>query len=623
MCGIVGFVGTADFLNKEQLHRMSALVIHRGPDASGHFFRRSEQHTVGLGHRRLSIIDITAQANQPMISPDGRYVMVYNGEVYNFRELRTEIEQYAKTHAQSIEWRTSSDTEVVLWAYMLFGPSFVEKLNGMFAAAIYDTEECRCLLFRDRMGVKPLYYYCSNNVFAFASELKALTALQPIQLSIDQQALYAYLHLGYIPAPLTIYKEIRKFPQGCMASLSSDLHLDIKPYWTLSASLSNTTLTDEQEAKSRLKVLLEDSVRHRLISDVPFGTFLSGGIDSSIVTAVAQRVSSTPVQTFSIGFSDSKHNEAEYAKAVARHLGTQHTELYATEADAKELIPQLPAVYDEPYADSSAIPMMLVSKLAKQSVTMTLSGDGGDELFMGYGAYTWAERLRHPFMSAFRKPMAYLLSKGNSRYKRVGQLLNYRKADNLAAHIFSQEQCMFSACELECLLGSSAAVEVGDVATARSLTAAEQQALFDMHYYLPDDLLVKVDRAAMRYGMEVRVPLLDYRIVEFSLNLDVHLKRHNGESKYLLKQLLYDYVPKELFDRPKWGFSIPLSRWLQTDLAYLIEEVLTKQNLQQFESINYEEVCRLKAAFKAGETYLYNRLWLLIVLVLWQQQNKR
>ncbi|MEI6764291.1 MAG: asparagine synthase (glutamine-hydrolyzing) [Bacteroidota bacterium] len=612
MCGITGFYSPSGKFNEDGLHRMTDVIAHRGPDAAGYFM----EGPVGLGHRRLSIIDLSASANQPMLSHDERYAMVFNGEIYNYMEIVPDL----RASRPSLQLKTTSDTEVILEAFIEWGPQFVHKMNGMFAIAIYDRKEKNLHVFRDRMGIKPIYYFLDGNNFAFASELKALVQLPYVKqsLNINKRAINEFLHLGYIPGPDSIYSSISKFPSGSYGVMSGE-GLKIENFWNPDDKIKKEIITDEVQAKEMLHNLIVSSAKYRLISDVPYGTFLSGGIDSSVVTAAAQSVSSAPLNTFSIGFGESKYDESGYARKVAEHLGTKHHEFTVSEKDAMELIPELYSVYDEPYADSSAVPTMLVSKLARQHVTMTLSGDGGDELFSGYGAYRWAERLSSPLYKTFRKPLAAVMSLRDDRYRRAAKVLQYPSFETLKSHVFSQEQNMFTRSEIQNIL------EPGFVCPFtlhenfsglnRTLSAPEAQALFDIHHYLKDDLLVKVDRATMKYSLETRVPLLDYRIVEFALNLSHDLKYLNGTMKYLLKQVLYDFLPAALFARPKWGFSIPLSRWLGGELKYLQDEFLSDDIIKKHGVINVSAVHELKRLYnEKGHEHLYNRLWLLIVL---------
>ncbi len=615
MCGIVGFASPNLQFSESDLKAMTDAISHRGPDADGFF--RSADKTVGLGHRRLSIIDLSTAANQPMYSSDGRYVIVFNGEIYNYKDIEKKL---------GIQPKTTSDTEIILEAFARLGPDGVQMFNGMFAFAIYDIAKNKLYLFRDRLGVKPLYYFQHENNFAFCSEIKGLLRSQFIKerVSIFKPAINNFLHSGYIPGPYTIYREIKKLPSGCFAVINNG-DVEITSYWKAEEKISAGVQSDFGSAKKQLDELLQSSVQYRMISDVPMGTFLSGGIDSSIVTAMAQKLSSSPINTFSIGFNDSKFDESKYARQVSKHLGTNHHEFTVTEDDALELIDRMMTAYDEPYADSSAIPTMLVSKLARPFVTVTLSGDGGDELFMGYGAYNWAKRLDNSFVHILRKPIRFSLSNFPNKYKRAAEIFNYPNKTRIKSHIFSQEQYLFSQEELKCLVQpeyKSECLFSEDFPTLnRSLSAAEQQALFDIKYYLKDDLLVKVDIASMQFSLETRTPFLDYRIVEFALNLDERLKRKGNIAKYLLKEVLYDYVPRKLFERPKWGFSIPLSKWLKTDLNYLITTYLREDLVRRLGIVNPVKTAELVKRFLEGDDYLYNRLWLLILIHKWMEDH--
>jgi asparagine synthase (glutamine-hydrolysing) len=609
MCGIAGFFSPQQKFSESNLRIMTDSLAHRGPNSAGFF----TDQICGLGHRRLSIMDLSETANPPLFSNDNRYVIIYNGEVYNYRELAQRIE---------VPLKTTSDTEVILELFAQQNIRSVYQLNGIFATAIYDLQERELYLFRDRIGIKPLYYYWDEENFAFASELKALLTLPNVNKTLDQSAIADYLHLGYIPAPKSIYKNIHKMPSGAWFKISAQ-GLQQGRFWSLEEKIHDQVTQKKQriwnkevEAKNQLKKLLLSAVNYQLISDVPLGVFLSGGIDSSTVAALATQESNTQVNTFSIGFKENKFNEAEYAKKVAAHLKTNHHELIISTQEAKDLIPQLIDIYDEPFADSSAIPTLLVSKFARQHVTVALGGDGGDELFFGYGMYKWAKRLSRPFWRSFRKPVASSLKlfKAN-RYQKAGSLFDYPKQQELASHIFSQEQHLFSKREVNQFLDQAPiGGTYGFLPVKRPLNAMESQALFDLQYYLQDDLLVKVDRASMKYGLEARVPLLDHRIIEFAINLNPELKIKNKVDKYLLKQVLFDYVPASLFDRPKQGFAIPLIEWLRTDLKYLLDKYLSPEVIKHFGIVKAEPVQLMKASFLKGNTYYYNRLWTLVVL---------
>lgn len=604
MCGICGFYSPAKLFSKPDLEKMAAALAHRGPDAEGFFM----DEISGLGHRRLSIIDLSIAANQPMYSTDRRYVISYNGEVYNYNEIAKEM---------NLILRTTSDTEVILEAFIKEGVDFVHRLNGMFAIAIYDTQEKKLFLFRDRMGVKPLYYFWDGINFVFASELKALLKIKFIKekIKINKSVISSFLHLGYIPEPDTVYENIFKLPAGHILVVHSK-EFAFRRYWCPEEKILEDTISNFVAAKSKFKELMKSSVKYRLISDVSYGCFLSGGTDSSLITAMAQELTGN-IKTFSIGFNETKYNESVYAKTVADYLKTDHHEFRVSYKDAIDLFDELTSTYDEPFADSSAIPTMLVSKIARKSVKMTLSGDGGDELFFGYGSYHWAKRLANPVILNLRKPIYYLLSQMGNREKRASHLFLFTDRKKIKNHIFSQEQNFFSEEEIKKLLYKEIFHETPIdplFFTKRKLSSKEEQALYDLKFYLKDDLLVKIDRASMKFGLETRVPFLDYRVVEFAMNLSPKLKSIKGIDKFLLKETLYDYIPKKYFDRPKWGFSLPISLWLKNELRYLIDDNLNKIEIESYGIINYSVVENLKKRFFEGENYLFNRLWVLIIL---------
>lgn len=610
MCGITGFVNIS--FTKTHIEQMTSCLSHRGPNAEGYFI--DEVNGVGLGHRRLSILDLSDTANQPFYSDDKRYIIVFNGEVYNFQEIKQKL--------SSRTWKTTGDTEVILAAYQEWGKSCVEHFNGMFAFVIYDTLENKLFLCRDRIGVKPLYYYHKDDIFIFASEIKAIKAIQP--LSINYSAIANYLYIGYTPAQQSFYEHLYKFPAGCVGVFQNN-KLYIEPYWKLENKILPQTVTDFEEAKKQLVELLQSSISYRLISDVPVGIFLSGGTDSSIITALAKRVSTSSVNTFSIGFRETQYNEAPFARRVAEYLKTNHQEFILHEDDALDLIDKIINWYDQPFSDSSCIPTYLVSQMASKYVRVALSGDGGDELFMGYGMYKWAARLNNPFFKNKngRNIVAYLLQKSwSNKYKRASHVFDYTSKERIKSHIFSQDQYFFTHQEIKKLLSSkqdsTLTLDEEINTSARKLTPKEQQSFFDIKNYLKDDLLVKVDIASMQHGLEVREPLLDYRLVEFALNVDEKLKVKGDEFKFLLKQVLYDFIPQKYFDRPKWGFSIPLRIWLKNKLRGRVENLLSKEIVNECKIVKYEEVKELKERFfRKKEDYLYNRIWTLMILHQW------
>ncbi|PWH85279.1 asparagine synthase (glutamine-hydrolyzing) [Brumimicrobium oceani] len=611
MCGITGIVNRRAKVDKGQLCKMTDTIAHRGPNADGVFV--NDFKTCGLGHRRLSILDLSDAANQPMHSKCGKYSLVYNGELYNFKEIRGILKN------DGVEFSTSSDTEVILNAFIAWGPECVEKFNGMFAFAIWNDEKEELFIFRDRLGIKPLYYSWDEETLYFSSELKSIAPFVN-QKEWNEAAIQHYFRLGYIPAPHTIYKAVNKLEEGAYIQLNKADFL-IKKYWKIEDKVKKELISDEKAAKRQYHDLLKSSVEYRLQSDVPFGVFLSGGIDSSTVAAVAQSISDQQISTFSIGFEEASFNESEYAKKVANHLGTKHHEFVLSHKDVQDLIPKIPLWYDEPFADASAFPTFLVSKMASEQVTMVLTGDGGDEQFMGYGMYTWADRL------TTLKTIRWVIKTGLSlspkiNNNRASQYFDFKEDEHLPTHIFSVDQGLYSARSLKNHFSFS-----NDYApllldkTNRRLLVSESQSFHDLKYYLPGDLLTKVDRATMQNSLEARVPLLDHRLVEFSLNLDEKLKRKNGSSKYLLKQVLCEYAPKEIFERPKWGFGIPLNLWLSNELKPLLDQYVNKDVLEKYDFYRVEEILKLKKEYLAGKTYLFNQLWLIVVFNMWAESR--
>lgn len=622
MCGISGIVGK-HHLEPGEVELLCHKLAHRGPDASGTYV--SENGRVALGHNRLSIIDLSSAANQPMTSVDGRYVIVFNGEIYNFQSLRSEIER----ENPSSVFRTQSDTEVILHAFAVWGVKMAQRLEGMFVIAIYDCQNEKLFLFRDRVGKKPLFYFCNQGRFIFASEIKAILAHPAVQKQkeVDQQAVHEFLHLGYIPEPKTIFRAIRKFPAGSFGEIELGLSHSFESFWRWEDTFDQPlTYRNENEATEQLSGALQDAVRKRLISDVPLGTFLSGGTDSSVVTAMASRLTTKPLKTFSIGFKEDKFDERIYASKVAKLLNTDHHETVLAEAEAAALLETYVSHLDEPFADTSTIPTMLVSKISRQHVTVALTGDGGDELFLGYGAHVWAQRLANGMVKPIQFPLAAALNLfGNSRLKRIAQLLAPVPKRQLRSHIFSQEQYLFSDHELHNLLQNPLSYQpffyLDPHLANRVLTEAEKQAFFDLKFYLKDDLLVKVDRASMFFGLECRCPFLDLGVIRAVASMPDNLKHRGGVPKYILKEILRDYLPKDLIFRKKWGFSIPLSKWLRNEFRYLIDQNLNKGVVTQLGYVKWSEVEQLLGRFFRDEDYLYNRVWTLVVLHKWLREN--
>jgi len=641
MCGFVGFKTRKDPERwYEELKSATSSLSHRGPDDSGLFF--DLEKGVGLGHRRLSIIDLSSAARQPMASDDGRILMVYNGELYNFPEIRKCLEE------EGYQFRSNSDTEVVLKAYMEWGISAVERFVGMFALAIWDSRHDRFFLARDRLGIKPLYYYFKDGILLFASELKSIMAFKGFEKNLEPDAVPLFLHYQYVPSPQTIFKGAFKLTPGHWAVIEGG-QLKVHCYWKLPMKTPHFDEENfsETEALNAWERILTRSVKDRLISDVPLGALLSGGIDSSLMVALMQKVSTAPVRTFSIGFHVHGYNEAPRAAEIARHLGTDHTELYATQAQAMEIIPRLPEIFDEPFADSSAIPTVLVSRLARSGVTVALSGDGGDEQFAGYARYQAtrlmvnASRLLPGF---FRRYFSAILKnipvdRAEKIYlpcrkifpRRFG-VENFRnkwhKFIELLLHAgdiidaYRAAVCIWSKEELNTLVEEgfpeSRFEEIFQETEGVSLI--ERLMKVDMSTYLPDDLLTKVDRASMSVGLEVRVPLLDHRVVEYSSELPETLKYRKGTSKYLPKRILARFIPEKLFERPKMGFGVPIDKWFREDLKEMLLDYLSPERLRREGLFDYPLVEQKIREHLSGRADHQHRLWSLLMWEMWRER---
>jgi len=611
MCGITGILNRRAKVELDDLSQMTGLIAHRGSDAQGVFV--NDNKTCGLGHQRLSILDLTEAANQPMHSKCGNYTLVYNGELYNFKSLKKSLEE------EGVKFLTSSDTEVVLEAFIAWGAACVERFNGMFAFAVWNEDTEQLFLFRDRLGIKPLFYAWDDETLYFSSELKSIVPFIDNK-DWNEKAIQYYFRLGYIPAPNTIYNAVKKLEEGAYIHFEK-ADFSIKKYWFLEEKVEKKTLKDEKQAKMQYHDLLKSSIEMRLQSDVPFGVFLSGGIDSSTVAAVAQSISNKPISTFSIGFEEASFDESQYAKKIASHLGTSHQEFILSHKDIQDLISEIPNWFDEPFADASALPTYLVSKLASEKVKMVLTGDGGDEQFMGYGMYTWADRL------TTLRSLRWFLKKGlgassKINHQRASQYFDLKEDEHLPSHIFSVDQGLYSAKNLNQYFTFSeeyTPLLMGKM--NRRLLVSEEQSFFDLKYYLPGDLLTKVDRATMQNGLEARVPLLDHRLVELTLNLDEKLKRKGGESKYLLKQVLYEYIPAAFFNRPKWGFGIPLNLWLSNELKPLLDQYINAETLKKYSFYKVDEILKLKDEYLGGKTYLFNQLWLIVMFNMWVENR--
>lgn len=557
MCGICGY-RCKKLIDKDILKIMNDTMYHRGPNDSGIWEKQNAEYGIAFAQRRLSILDLSELGHQPMLSDDKTVVVTFNGEIYNYIDLREELQR------KGYRFKSNCDTEVVIASYQEWGCDCFSHFNGMFAIALYDERIDGIILARDRMGKKPLYYYKKEGHFVFASELKPILKYPAFVKEINYEILGHFMCNKYIVSPWTIFKDTYKVEPGTYLIIANEQITRYK-YWDLIKIRENSVqdIVKLEDAKRQLKELLRDSVSKRLIADVPVGVFLSGGIDSTLITAVTQEASYGTIDSFTIGFYDRERNEAPFAAEIAKCLGTKHHEFYMSEQDILEMLQQLPVYYDEPFSDSSQLPSMLVAKVAAQDVTVALSGDGGDELFCGYKMYDWTWIAQHiDFLGELESKMPW-----NKAI--IGQFPMELRAfvQNRKQEYKSQFFIDVMIEEVEKLLQSPVKNVKFDIEKdihVRNLQ--EKRMLLDMVTYLPDEILAKMDRASMKYSLEVRCPLLDYRIPEWSFRVVHNLKYHNLEKKYLLKQLTYDYVPKELLDRPKKGFGIPLRKWLRTVL---------------------------------------------------------
>ncbi len=585
MCGICGYIRKRG-ITLEKLRQMNDTMYHRGPDDSGaEIYPVSGGYQLGLAQRRLAIMDLSALGHQPMHSDNGRVVLVYNGEIYNFKELREELADYP--------FRSDCDTEVIIAAYLKWGISCVNRFNGMFAIALYDREEEALYLIRDRVGKKPLYYWYEQGEIVFASELKPIMACPDFQARIDRGVLSRYLYQQYINAPESVYENVSKLAPGAILRFREG-QIKIWNYWSVREAYgqaAKTPVGSYEEAKEQLKALLKRAVSLRMIADVPLGTFLSGGYDSSLVTAMAQEHASEPVKTFSIGFYEEKYNEAAYAKAVADYLGTAHTELMIEEADMLRLVDSIPKYYDEPFADPSQIPTMLVCKLAREQVTVALSGDGGDEFYCGYNIYEKVAQAQK--LDVLGAMVHGLCSLPGCRQLRLQERLPF-KARVIAGNRDRETKTQFAAGNypgMACaMVGGLPAGKQGlpvHYPVENSYQVRDWQIcrmLLDMDTYLPGDILCKMDRASMKYSLEARCPILDPDVIDFSYRIPHQYKYAAGDKKHILKEIAYEYMPRELLERPKKGFGVPLDKWLRGPLkerllCYVDYDFVKRQNI--------------------------------------------
>lgn len=635
MCGITGIHSETAFIDPSVLSAMTDSLRHRGPDDSGTYV--SEDRMVGLGHTRLSILDLSERGRQPMGSDDGRIQVSYNGEIYNYREIRKEL--LSLGHA----FRTECDTEVLVRAYEQWGIGCLDRFIGMFALAVWDGEKDELYLARDRVGIKPLYYYMENGLFLFASELKAIMKHPDFSRRISPDGLALFLRYDYVRSPHTIFENTFKLEPGCYLCLKNGEPRK-RRYWDAAECWNAEPWDmDEEEACDMLEEVLADSIRYRLVSDVPVGVFLSGGIDSSLVTAMLRKNSSEPLKTFTIGFEDDAYNEAVWARKVAEYMGTDHTELYVSEEDAMNMVFELPSIYDEPFGDDSSIPTCAVSRLARESVKVVMSGDGGDELFCGYNHYARLARTAEvvgkipgAFRGGIRSALSFLGVAGvESLAKTVGFASlsrDYHKIrasllavlDEDMAEMYRSKWSAWFPEDFKGLFKETPQIRDDtfdvDFASTEGGELVHRMLYASSNVWLPDNILTKVDRASMSTGLEAREPLLDHRLVRFAAQTPVNFKYRNGENKYFLRKVLSRHLPRELYDRPKTGFVGPVDSWLRGRLRPMVMEYLGPDAIKKSGVFDPGEVSRWTRRFYDDSSIRPERIWNLLTFQMWHER---
>jgi len=631
MCGITGFINFNAPSSHEELKQMTQSLHHRGPDDEGFELFNLPDIQIGLGHKRLSIIDISMRGHQPMSNMSKDCYIVYNGEIYNHFKIRQELE------VSGFQFLSSSDTEVVLNAYVNWGIGSIERFIGMFAFTIFDQKKNKIFIVRDRAGVKPLYYYWDNSTLLFGSELKVFFHNNHFKKHLDLNSLSLFFKYGYIPAPHCIYKQCHKLQPGHY--LEIDLNkktMHEKKYWDVIKFYNKPKFNiSEADALNVLDTLLTNAFEYRMVSDVPVGVFLSGGYDSSIVTAILQAQRSKKMKTFTIGFEEKEYNEAIYAKQIAKYIGTDHEELICKQKDALEIIPELSNIYDEPFADTSAIPTILVSRMARKKVKVCLSADGGDESFAGYNKYDGSLRYyKLNKILAYPNVIIHLLDNMpikdmpgiknipniKQRLEMIKLVLEKNPSPVKIMDLISQN---FRQAEIDQLFfkpfQSYSTGFHSDYLLYHKKDHINNMLAIDYITYLPEDILTKVDRASMSVSLEAREPLLDHRIIEFAAQLPSHLK-YNRTKKYLLKKLCYKYLPKSLLDRPKKGFSPPIGSWLQNQLSDYISYYLDKDRIQRENIFDYNEIKRILGTLSEGSYRTSQKIWSLLIFEMWYEK---
>lgn len=643
MCGITGFWGRTEVGSNELATRMASEIASRGPDDCGVW---SSGDGLALAHRRLAILDLSPTGHQPMISECGRFVLVYNGEIYNHPDLRRDL----SLEFSCINWRGSSDTETLLVAIQKWGlKKTLSRLNGMFAFAVWDCIDRELILVRDRIGEKPVYYGVVNGTFLFGSQLKALSKHSDWQGEINRSALSLFMKYGYIPAPLSIYDNVYKLEAGHYVSIKDRgaVITGPTPYWALddaSSHVKDKYLGDDATVVDEVEALILDSIKLRLAADVPVGAFLSGGIDSSTIVALAQSLSDDPIKTFTIGFNESEYNEANHAREIAELIGTDHKEVYVTPDDLLSLLTNLSSIYDEPFSDPSLIPTLVVSELASRHVTVSLSGDGGDELFFGYDRYKQAMYLwrviRHIPLFMRRKLARSMMAEESVVLKLFSLLPAGLKPKHLQDRLPKLARILLSESWIsfydkvitqgnfsnDLIIDSSADegyLQKHFSSENLDCCLANRATYIDMSMYLPDNILVKLDRASMSVGLEARVPLLDHRLIELSRSIPLKYKYKKGVGKWVLRQVLKRYIPENITNRPKQGFSVPIEAWLKGPLMAWGDDLLSAERLRSQGLVDVELVREMWDEHQSGARRWHAQLWRLLIFQIWYNDNIR
>ncbi|MGC5327273.1 asparagine synthase (glutamine-hydrolyzing) [Brevibacillus sp. SYSU BS000544] len=652
MCGFAGIVNyNKTFSNSSLtavLKQMTDAINYRGPDGEGYWV--DESLGIGLGHRRLSIIDLSSNGHQPIVSQNGRYVMIYNGEVYNHQQLARELDSLG------YQRKGHSDTEIILACFEAWGiDQSIQRFVGMFAIALFDRKEATFTLIRDRMGEKPLYYGFVGENFIFASEIKAFQVFPGFKGTIDRDAIASYIRYNYVPSPQTIYQHIKKLPPGTYLQVSIIDQTVPEPtvYWSIHSILekrqAGLETIDEGEAILQLEALMQQSIRQQMIADVPIGAFFSGGVDSTSIVAMMQSLHSKPIKTFTIGFTDEDYNEAIFAKRIVEHLRTDHTELYINHQELMDVIPHIAHISDEPFSATSIIPTFLVSRLARQSVTVSLSGDGGDELFGGYNRHLWGNRIwekvnripkgvRHATAAGMKMvpqelwnvvynklspilPLSWNVTLPGEKVTKLAAILTEDSLNSIYVNLVSNWKDGNGIVQ-----GASKPLQsaiINDQDWVRVTNPSEKMMVMDLISYLPDHILVKVDRASMNVSLESRAPFLDHRIVEFAWSLPIEMKIREGIGKWILRQILYKYVPEKLINRPKTGFSVPIGRWLRGPLREWAEDLLDEGKLQRDGFFDPKPIRTKWAEHIQGKRDWHNDLWAVLMFQAWFERHQQ